>query len=107
MDQAAATGSRQLSSPPVATSLVVSSSTSTATAGASTASLSTGASCGATSGSSEGASTVTDVAAGVSASTLARRASTTRAVCDKGAAKRYTCLLYTSPSPRDGLLSRM
>ena len=21
--------------------------------------------------------------------------------------KRYTCLLYTSPSPRDGLLSRM
>src|SRR5674476_1530405 len=106
MDQAAATGARQLSSPPVATSLVVSASTSTVTAGASTASCATGASCGATSRSSDGASTVTDVTAGASASSLARRASTTRAVCDKGAAKRYRallsdaniCLLYTSPS---------
>ena len=26
---------------------------------------------------------------------------------DNPAAMRYTCLLYTSPSPRDGLLSRM
>src|SRR5665811_1168739 len=86
-----ATGSRQLSSPPVATSLVVSASTSTVTAGASTPSWATGASCGAVSMDSVGASATP--AAGASASILARRASTTRAVCDKGAAKRYTALL--------------
>ena len=31
----------------------------------------------------------------------------TLALADQFVAQGYTCLLYTSPSPRDGLLSRM
>ena len=30
-----------------------------------------------------------------------------RVFIEKGAREEYICLLYTSPSPRDGLLSRM